>query len=92
MNIIEKPEGLADVVRLAKEAGMVPDAREVWWQVCTHDLERFATLVRADLMKQVMDTCEAEYEMYDKMVEEDDAGHEEATAIIHLMRKLEKLK
>ena len=55
-------------------------------------LERFAALVRADLMKQVMDICEAEYKRYDEMVFEDDTGHEEATAMIHLMRKLEKLK
>jgi hypothetical protein len=55
-------------------------------------LEKFAALVRADLMKQVMDTCEAEYKMYDKMIDEDGVGDEECCALIHLMRKLEKLK
>ena len=51
-----------------------------------------AKAIRADLMKQVMDTCEAEYKNYDQLVVEEDTGHEEATAMIHLMRKLEKLK
>lgn len=37
-----------NIIEMAKEAGMVPDAREVWWNVCTHDLERFAALVRAE--------------------------------------------
>ena len=58
----------------------------------TQELERFATLVRANLMKQVMDTCEAEHDKYDEMIVEDDIGHDEAVAIIHLTRKLEKLK
>jgi len=58
----------------------------------TDGLKALAALVRADLMKKVMSTCEAEYKRYDEMVEQDDAGHEEATAMIHLMRKLEKLK
>lgn len=76
------------VIELTKEAGF-PDA-----SLFAHGrrIERFAALVRADLMKQVMDTCEAEYKNYDKMVEEDDSGHEECCALIHLMRKLEKLK
>lgn len=51
-----------------------------------------AKSIRADLMKQVMDTCEAEYKRYDEMVEQDDAGHEECCALIHLMRKLDKLR
>ena len=55
-------------------------------------LQQFAKTIRADLMKQVMNTCESEYDKYDKMVEEDDMGHDEAVAMIHLMRKLEKLK
>ena len=55
-------------------------------------LERFASLVRADLMKQVMDTCEAEYKLYDAMIEQDDAGHDECCALIHLMRKLDRLR
>ena len=55
-------------------------------------LERFAALVRADLMKQVMDNCEAEYKAYDELIVEEDTGHEEATAIIHLMRKLDRLR
>ena len=89
-----------NIIELAKEAGFdlsvdeyngnsEVDCEGVYY---TEVLERFAALVRAEVMKQVIDTCEAEYKMYDKMVEEDDAGHEEATAMIHLMRKLEKLK
>ena len=74
------------VLRMAKEAGL--DC----YGTPLGAVERFAALVRADLMKQVMDTCEAEYDKYDKMVEEDDMGHDEAVAMIHLMRKLEKLK
>lgn len=77
-----------NIIELAKEVGAEPN----YILLKCDELERFAALVRADLMKQVMNTCEAEYKMYDKMVEEDDAGHEEATAMIHLTRKLEKLK
>ena len=73
-----------NIIELAKEAGMTV--------FVTESLERFAALIRADIMKPVMDTCEAEYKKYDQLVVEEDAGHEEATAIIHLMRKLEKLK
>ena len=75
---------MTDIIELAKEAGMTV--------FVTESLERFAALIRADIMKPVMDTCEAEYKKYDQLVVEEDAGHEEATAIIHLMRKLEKLK
>lgn len=75
---------MRSVIELAKEAGLnMPDRRNDLWMP---QLERFAALVRADLMKQVIDTCE------DEMVEQDDAGHEESCALIHLMRKLEKLK
>ena len=88
-----------NIIELAKEAGFDIDeglfpfeASEDKFIGTERTLEAFAALVRADLMKQVIDTCESEYKMYDKMVEEDDAGHEEATAMIHLMRKLEKLK
>lgn len=70
------------VAEMAKEAGFGESFAEVYEQ----RLERFAALVRADLMKQVIDTCE------DEMVEQDEAGHEESCALIHLMRKLEKLK
>lgn len=94
---------MKSIIELAKEAGftscLLPEeADDLIGGVFIGDenwikpLERFAALVRADLMKQVMDTCEAEYKRYDEMVEQDDAGHEEATAVIHLMRKLEKLK
>ena len=83
-----------NIVELAKKSGI-----QEWWgepDECYDEfcemLEHFAALVRADLMKQVMDTCEAEYKKYDQLVVEEDAGHEEATAMIHLMRKLEKLK
>ena len=79
-----------NIIELAKEAGYDETSETI---PSFHQfLERFAALVRADLMKQVMDTCEAEYKLYDKMVEEDDSGHEECCALIHLMRKLEKLK
>ena len=88
-----------NIIELAKEAGfslqpsMFPhEPTEDKYIGYEETLERFAALVRADFMKQVMDTCEAEYKLYDKMVEEDDSGHEECCALIHLMRKLEKLK
>ena len=77
-----------EIIRMAKEAcapNQTFNSDPEW-------LERFAALVRADVMNQVMDTCEAEYKLYDEMVEQDDAGHEESCALIHLMRKLEKLK
>ena len=80
-----------EIISMARNAGLLDDD-EVWLSPYQEAMERFAALVRADLMKQVMSACEAEYKMYDKMVKEDDAGHEEATAMIHLMRKLEKLK
>ena len=83
-----------NIIELAKEAGFIcVDGRATFARLDIHSqLERFAALVRADLMKQVMNTCESEYDKYDKMVEEDDMGHDEAVAMIHLMRKLEKLK
>ena len=89
MNIIE----MAQEADFDIDEGLFPfEASEDKFIGTERTLEAFAALVRADLMKQVIDTCESEYKMYDKMVEEDDAGHEEATAMIHLMRKLEKLK
>ena len=90
--------GAMNSIELAKEAGFSvqyvfePPKPYVHIAGYGETLERFAALVRADLMKQVMDTCEAEYKMYDQLVVEEDTGHEEATAMIHLMRKLEKLK
>ena len=75
-----------NIIELAKEAGLLADDGEVWLSPYQEAMERFAALVRADLMKQVIDTCE------DEMVEQDEAGHEESCALIHLMRKLEKLK
>ena len=85
-----------NIIELAKEAGAI---KRYWGEVkegfafqSDEQLEAFAALIRADIMKPVMDTCEAEYKKYDQLVVEEDAGHEEATAIIHLMRKLEKLK
>jgi hypothetical protein len=79
------------VIELAKEAGMLSiNDRGMYGDFV--NFERFAALARADLMKQVMDTCEAEYKMYDKMIDEDGVGDEECCALIHLMRKLEKLK
>ena len=73
-----------NIIELAKEAGI--DTGKRFGCVSLKSLERFKALVRADLMKQVIDTCE------DEMVEQDDAGHEDSCALIHLMRKLEKLK
>ena len=71
-------------------------AKDVWREdVSTMDLqnlERFAYLVRAEAHKEFMAVCEAEYKKYDEMVVEDDMGHDECCALIHLMRKLEKLK
>lgn len=70
-------------------------SREVWGEQSIlpfNELELFAAIVKADLMKEVMDACESKYKLYDRMIEEDGYGHEEATAMIHLMRKLEKLK
>jgi hypothetical protein len=85
-----------NIIEMAKEAGAIKrywgEGKEGFAFQSDEQLEAFAALVRADLMKQVMDTCEAEYKMYDKMIDEDEVGHEEATAMIHLMRKLEKLK
>lgn len=88
-----------NIIELAKEAGFDVDeglfpfeATEDKYIGTERVLERFAALVRADLMKQVMSACEAEHKKYDQLVVEEDTGHEEATAMIHLMRKLEKLK
>jgi len=81
------------IIRIAQEAGFTESKQ--FEGICIVDQDEvnaFAALVRADLMKQVIDTCEAEYKRYDEMVEQDDAGHEESCALIHLMRKLEKLK
>ena len=85
---------MRDVIELAKEAGLAltDHGHPEGYAMFCERLERFAALVRADLMKQVMGICEAEYNAYDKMVEEDDSGHEECFVLIHLMRKLEKLK
>jgi len=79
-----------EIIRMAREAGAYKNCDV--WQMNAELFERFAALVRADLMKQVMSACEAEYKKYDQLVVEEDTGHEEATAMIHLMRKLEKLK
>ena len=79
---------MKSVIELAKESGFGNLVSMPWIK----GLERFAALVQADLMKQVMSICEAEYNAYDKMVEEDDSGHEECCALIHLMRKLDKLR
>ena len=68
-----------EIIRMAREA-------DFYKLPVDERLERFAALVRADLMKQVIDTCE------DEMVEQDEAGNEESCALIRLMRKLEKLK
>ena len=76
-----------NIIELAKKAEL-PCQHPDWIE----GYERFAALVRADLMKQVMDTCEAEYDKYDKMIVEDDMGHDEAVAMIHLMRKLDRLR
>ena len=88
-----------NIIELAKEAGLAKlifgeenGYTTIETKCDLTKLDAFAALVRADLMKQVMNTCEAEYKLYDKMVEEDDSGHEECCALIHLMRKLEKLK
>jgi hypothetical protein len=80
-----------NIIELAKEAGLLADD-EAWVSPHQEAMERFAALVRADLMKQVMDTCEAEYKMYDKMIDEDEVGCEECCALIHLMRKLDRLR
>lgn len=47
---------------------------------------------RAAEREKFMAVCEAEYNKYDVLITEEDTGHEEATAIIHLMRKLEGMK
>ena len=82
-----------NIIEIAKEAGFDIDeglfpfeASEDKFIGTERTLEAFADLVRADLMKQVIDTCE------DEMVEQDEAGNEESCALIRLMRKLEKLK
>ena len=74
-----------NITELVRESGIY-DGREGLMWCSKEQLERFAALVRADLMKQVIDTCE------DEMVEQDEAGNEESCALIRLMRKLEKLK
>ena len=82
-----------NIIELAKEAGFtIYDNERRAVEGEEKNLERFAALVRADLMKQVMDVCEAEYKAYDEMVKEDDSGHEECCVLIHLMRKLDKLR
>ena len=87
-----------NIIELAKEAGAVigvthiADSTGKMVTFTPKQLERFAALVRAEVMKQVMDTCEAEYKNYDELVKEGFNCHEEAVAMIHLMRKLEKLK
>ena len=85
-----KTEERINIIELAKKAGYDEQSETI--PSFQKFIERFAALVRADLMKQVMSICEAEYNAYDKMVEEDDSGHEECCVLIHLMRKLEKLK
>ena len=80
-----------NIIELAKEAGGT-QGMDCLWRFIQPELERFAALVRADVMKQVMAVCETEYQNYDELVIEDDMGHEECVALIHLMRKLEKLK
>ena len=83
-----------NIIELAKEAGCIYGevGQLPIWNISQTNLERFAALVRADLMKQVMAVCEDEYDKYDKMAAEDDMGHDEAVAMIHLMRKLDRLR
>ena len=81
-----------NIIELAKEAGFATSCSGTDYVCDIEDIERFAALVRAYLMKQVMDTCEAEYKMYDKMVDEDWGGHEECCALIRLMRKLDRIR
>ena len=75
-----------NIIELAKEAGFTDHEAFAGYECTTSELLNFSALVRADLMKQVIDTCE------DEMVEQDEAGNEESCALIRLMRKLEKLK
>jgi hypothetical protein len=70
-------------------AALILEERDSMWLA---QMEFEEKRVRADLMKQVMDTCEAEYKMYDKMIDEDGVGDEECCALIHLMRKLDRLR
>lgn len=77
------------VVDMAREAGF-------YGLPIDERLVRFAALARKDerskTLTEVMEIGSAEYDRYNKMVEEDDSGHEECVAIVHLLRKLEKLK
>lgn len=76
-----------EIIRMAREAGI-----GALTEYGKEALERFAALVAAHERKKFMAVCEAEYNKYDELITEEDAGHEEATAIIHLMRKLEAMK
>ena len=89
-DVVRSPSGRDQLVDLAKEAGYDEQSETI--PSFQKFIKRFAALVRADLMKQVMDTCEAEYKLYDELVVEEDTGHEECCALIHLMRKLDKLR
>ena len=73
-------------VALLKKAGV--------WDVIGFPscIDKLFDLVAAHERKKFMAVCEAEYKKYDALITEEDAGHEEATAIIHLMRKLEAMK
>ena len=77
-----------EIIRMAREAGLWPGVTDVF----PKELERFAALVAAHERQKFIALCEAEYSEYDELVREEDIGHEEATAIIHLMRKLEAIK
>lgn len=82
-----------EIIRMAREAELYS---YLWGgdinQQSLEALERFAALVAAHEREKLMALCEAEYKKYDELITEEDAGHEEATAIIHLMRKLEGMK
>ena len=76
-----------EIIRMAQQAGIAHAAG-----IYMEHLERFAALVAAHECKKFMAVCEAEYNKYDALITEEDAGHEEAVAIIHLMRKLSAMK
>ena len=79
-----------EIIRMARETGC--DNYGDCYEFIPETLERFVALVAAHERQKFMDLCEAEYKEYDELVTEEDVGHEEATAIIHLMRKLEGMK
>ena len=63
--------------------------RHAWTQEHWTEYEH---AIAAAERKKFMAVCEAEYKKYDELITEEDVGHEEATAIIHLMRKLGAMK